>query len=223
MLRHLRYGFGRIHDPRRRLIGALAYHHRLAFVHPFLDGNGRTTRLMTHLHLVALGLRPTLWSLSRGLARQHQDYYRMLALADRPREGDLDGRGKLSRKHYFAFIEFMLDVCHDQIDYMTQAVDPAALRERVVRAFRYNAQLRAAGAREESAAAMHALLVQGEMPRSDFKTFTGLTPRPAIDELSRLIRLGVVLSPTPKSRSVQPGLPAWFAQEIFPDLHRRFQ
>ena len=70
---------------------------------------------------------------------------------------------------------------------------------------------------------MHALLVQGEMPRSDFKTFTGLTPRPAIDELSRLIRLGVVLSPTPKSRSVQPGLPAWFAQEIFPDLHRRFQ
>lgn len=223
MLRHLRYGFGRIHDPRRRLIGALAYHHRLAFVHPFLDGNGRTTRLMTHLHLVALGLRPTLWSLSRGLARQHQDYYRMLALADRPREGDLDGRGKLSRKHYFAFIEFMLDVCHDQIDYMTQAVDPAALRERVVRAFRYNAQLRAAGAREESAAAMHALLVQGEMPRSDFKTFTGLTPRPAIDELSRLIRLGVVLSPTPKSRSVQPGLPTWFAQEIFPDLHRRFQ
>ncbi|EPJ76109.1 MULTISPECIES: hypothetical protein [unclassified Pseudomonas] len=50
-----------------------------------------------------------------------------------------------------------------------------------------------------------------------------MTPRPAIDELSTLIKFGLVESQTPKSRIVTPGLPAWLAQDIFPDLHRRFQ
>lgn len=223
MLRHLQTGFGRQADPRRQLIAALAYHHRLAWVHPFADGNGRVARLITHLQLVSLGLRPTLWSLSRGLARQHQNYYVALTMADRSREGDLDGRGQLSQRRYFEFIEFMLQVCHDQVDYMTAAVDPSKIRERVIHAFHNNEKLLQQGIRPESAPAMIALITQGSLPRSEFKTFTGLTPRPAIDELSRLIKVGLVESQTPKSRTVAVGLPTWFAQEIFPDLHRRFQ
>ncbi|WP_458717104.1 Fic family protein [Pseudomonas gregormendelii] len=223
MLRHLQQGFGRQSDPRRQLISALAYHHRLAWVHPFPDGNGRVVRLITHLQLVRLGLEPTLWSLSRGLARQHDDYYRTLAMADQPREGDLDGRGQMSQKRYFEFIEFMLQVCHDQVDYMTAAVEPSRLRERVTRAFRYNEKLLQEGVRPETASAMIALLTQGSLPRSEIKTFTGLTPRPATDELSKLIKIGLVESQTSRSRVVTPGLPAWFAQDVFPDLHRRFQ
>jgi Fic family protein len=223
MLRHLQAGFGRQTDPRRQLVSSLAYHHRLAWVHPFADGNGRVARLITHLQLVQLGLEPTLWSLSRGLARQHQDYYSALTMADRPREGDLDGRGQLSQRRYFEFIEFMLQVCNDQVDYMTAAVDPSKLRERVIRAFRFNEKLLQQGIRPESAPAIIALITQGSLPRNEIKTFTGLTPRPAIDELSRLIKVGLVESRTPKSRIVTPGLPAWFAQDIFPDLHRRFQ
>jgi hypothetical protein len=129
----------------------------------------------------------------------------------------------MSRKHYFAFIEFMLDVCHDQVDYMTSALNPAAMRERIVRSFKTNERLLDLKIRPQSAPAIHALIMAGSMPRNDLKTFTGLTPRPAIDELTRLIKAGLVVSPTPKSRTVTPGLPAWFAQDIFPDLHRRFQ
>jgi Fic family protein len=223
MLEHLQNGFGNIQDPRRRIIAALANHHRLAFVHPFLDGNGRVSRMITHLQLVQLGLQPHLWSLSRGLARRHQDYYAALANADRPREGDLDGRGKLSQKHYFAFIEFMLEVCHDQVDYMTAALDREKMRERVIRAFKTKERLLDAGVRPETGPAVLALLNQGSLPRSEFKMFTGLPPRGATDELTRLIKLGVVSSPTPKSRTVEPGLPHWFAQTIFPDLHVRLQ
>ncbi|VVM72351.1 hypothetical protein PS862_03604 [Pseudomonas fluorescens] len=223
MLQHLQAGFGRQTDPRRQLISALAYHHRLAWVHPFADGNGRVARLVTHLQLVSLGLKPTLWSLSRGLARQHQSYYSVLTMADRRREGDLDGRGQLSQRRYFEFIEFMLQVCHDQVDYMTAAVNPSQLRERVIRAFRYNEKLQQQGIRPESAPAIVALITQGSLPRNEIKTFTGLSSRLAIDELSRLVKVGLVESRTPKSRIVTPGLPAWFAQDIFPDLHRRFQ
>jgi Fic family protein len=221
MLEHLQWGFGNIQDPRRRIIAALANHHRLAFVHPFLDGNGRVSRMITHLQLAQIGLQPDLWSLSRGLARRHQEYYSVLAKADRPREGDLDGRGQLSQKHYFNFIEFMLDVCHDQVDYMTAALNREKMRERVIRAFKTKERLLDAGVRPDTAPAVLALLLQGSLPRSEFKLFTGLQPRGAIDELTRLIKLGVVLSPTPKSRTVEPGLPAWFAQEIFPELHTR--
>ncbi|MFL6875907.1 hypothetical protein ACJ6YJ_13675 [Pseudomonas marginalis] len=32
----------------------------------------------------------------------------------------------------------------------------------------------------------------------------------------------VFFAPSAKSRSIFPGLPVWFAQMIFPDLHRRF-
>lgn len=223
MLEHLQRFYGASQDPRRRLIATLANHHRLAWVHPFLDGNGRVARMITHLQLVQLGLQPHLWSLSRGLARRHEDYYRTLAMADRPREGDYDGRGQMSQKHYFAFIEFMLDVCHDQVNYMTEALNRDKLRERVIRAFKTNEKLLDVGIRQESAPAVLALLLQGSLPRSEFKTFTGLSSRPAIDELSRLIKAGIVVSRTPKSRTVEPGLPSWFAQDIFPDLHRRFQ
>lgn len=58
------------------------------------------------------------------------------------------------------------------------------------------------------------------MPRSDLKTFLGLGDRLAIDQLQRLIRLGLVESPTPKSRQVYLGLPVWFAQDLVPDLHQ---
>jgi Fic family protein len=221
MLDHLQWGFGNIQDPRRRIIAVLANHHRLAFVHPFLDGNGRVLRMITHLQMVQLGLQPHLWSLSRGLAHRRQDYYSALSKADRPREGDFDGRGQLSQKHYFGFIEFMLDVCHDQVDYMTAAFNHEKLRERVIRAYKTNERLWDAGVRPESAPAVIALLLQGSLPRAEFKVFTGLPHRGAIDELTSLIKLGVVLSPTPKSRTVEPGLPAWFAQEIFPELHTR--
>ncbi|CAI9008915.1 Filamentation induced by cAMP protein Fic [Pseudomonas chlororaphis] len=221
MLRHLQLHYGRIKDPRRQLIAALAGHHRTALVHPFLDGNGRVVRMLTHLQLVHLGLKPFLWSLSRGLARRQDDYYRFLALADRPRENDYDGRGQLSQRHYFNFIEFMLDVCHDQVEYMTSSLNPARLREQVTHVFATAPHLHRAGIRPTSAAAVLALLTQGAMPRAELKIFTGLKDRLATEELSRLIDAGIVVSKTPRSRTVEAGLPARFAGLIFPNLHFR--
>ena len=38
------------------LIAAAAAHHRLTWIHPFLDGNGRVARLFTHAWLVKAGV-----------------------------------------------------------------------------------------------------------------------------------------------------------------------
>src|SRR3989338_3032136 len=186
MLAHLQLHFGRIRDPRQRLVAVLANHHRLSFIHPFLDGNGRVARMLTHLQLAYLGLQPVLWSLSRGLARRQDDYYRYLAMADRSREGDIDGRGQLSQPRYFEFIEFMLDVCHDQVRYMSAALDTAALRERVTQVFASDPELRRQGIRPTSAPAVLALLTQGTLPRAEVKLFTGLKDRLATEGLGRV-------------------------------------
>jgi Fic family protein len=53
-------------------------HHRLVSIHPFLDGNGRTARLVMNLVLLRAGYPPAI------IARANRaQYYRALAQADR--------------------------------------------------------------------------------------------------------------------------------------------
>ena len=222
MLERMQVVYGRLADPRYRLIATLAYHHRLAWVHPFPDGNGRVVRMVTHLQLLKLGLASPLWSLSRGLAREHEAYYQHLAQADQHRQGDLDGRGQLSLKALQAFVRFMLRTCIDQMSYMLEALDRDALRARLERAVAFDERFMAAEIKPETARALHILITQGAVARNDFKVFMGLGERTAINQLKKLVQLGVVDSPSPKSRLIYPGFPVWFAQLVFPDLHRRF-
>ncbi|WP_454865527.1 hypothetical protein [Pseudomonas hormoni] len=94
------------------------------------------------------------------------------------------------------------------------------LRDRLERIVRYEPRFIDAGVRPEAARALHMLLIQGQASRSDFKVFLGLGDRAAIEQLKVLIQLQLVEAPTPKSREVYPGLPVWFAQLVFPDLHQ---
>ena len=222
MLKRLQQVYGGQPDLTSRILATLAYHHRLAFVHPFEDGNGRVVRMITHLQLMRLGLASPLWSLSRGLARKQNDYYARLRAADQPRRGDLDGRGQLTQGGLFEFVEFMLQVCIDQMEYVEQAMDLVSLRQRLERVIGLEPRFVAAGVKQDMAKAIHILLTQGEVARADFKVFSGLHDRVASDQLRKLIDMGVVEAPSAKSRSIYPGLPVWFAQMIFPDLHRRF-
>lgn len=56
-------------------------HHRLVAIHPFLDGNGRTARLVMNLLLLREGYPPTVI-----LRVNRRQYYRVLAQADAGRE-----------------------------------------------------------------------------------------------------------------------------------------
>jgi Fic family protein len=79
-----------------RLVAMAAAHHRLNDIHPFADGNGRVSRLISHAMGLATGIGAHgLWSISRDL-ESRLEYKRMMDHADLPRQGDLDGRGNLS-------------------------------------------------------------------------------------------------------------------------------
>lgn len=222
MLHRMQQVYGTEVDFRYRLLGAMAYHHRLSWVHPFPDGNGRTMRLITHLHLTWLDLASDLWSLSRGLARRQSEYYVRLANADSERRGALDGRGTLSQKGLFDFVDFMLDTCLDQVEYMARSLATHDLRSRLEAIILTNEHFRRAKIRAESGRALHLLITQGRVSRSDFKVYLGVGDRLATEQLAQLISLGVVNSPTPRAREIYPAFPGWFAQQVFQDLHRRF-
>lgn len=109
-----------------------ASHHRLAWIHPFLDGNGRVTRLFTDCFMRGIGLKSYgLWSMSRGFARSSEQYYRYLSIADRPRQGGEDGRGILSDAGLVSFTEYFVDVAIDQMTYFTSLLEPYKLEERI--------------------------------------------------------------------------------------------
>ena len=116
----------------RKIIGVAASHHRLAWIHPFLDGNGRVARLFSHALLRELDLGSEFWSVSRGLARSVDNYKTMLQAADEPRRGgDLDGRGNLTMAGLTEFCRYFLSICIDQIDFMEGLLEPSELLRRM--------------------------------------------------------------------------------------------
>ncbi len=116
----------------RQLIAAAGAHHRLAWIHPFLDGNGRVVRMFTDQYMRAIGLQGYgLWSMSRGFARHAAEYKAFLAKADLPRKGDTDGRGILSDSGLLQFTEFFLDTAIDQLEFFKSIFQPQTLRKRI--------------------------------------------------------------------------------------------
>ena len=107
-------------------------HHRLVWIHPFMDGNGRVARLISHAMLLETLDTGAVWSAARGLARNVEAYKRHLASCDEVRRNELDGRGHLSEEALAAFTEFFLTVCIDQVNFMESLMQPDRLRTRIL-------------------------------------------------------------------------------------------
>ncbi|MCU7921610.1 MAG: Fic family protein [Candidatus Thiodiazotropha sp. (ex Dulcina madagascariensis)] len=90
------------------IISTAASHHRLLRIHPFLDGNGRVARLMSHAILLETPDTGGIWSVARGLAQNVRTYKHHLAEGDLTRRNDLDGKGHLSEEALASLTRFFL-------------------------------------------------------------------------------------------------------------------
>jgi Fic family protein len=198
-------------------IAAIAIaHHRLNYIHPFPDGNGRVSRLVAHAMALRSGIGAHgLWSLSRGLARglvDRGEYKRMMDLADSPRQNDLDGRGNLSLSALQEFVTWFCEVALDQLTFMSQLFDLDTLTARLD-----TYVTRELGLSPSAVKLVRALLQRGEMPRGDAGPVTSLPERTARELLSRLIEAGLVASSTPKG-PVSLRFNTASAETLFPKL-----
>ena len=190
--------YGRVRRGEAALVAAAAAHHRLAWIHPFADGNGRVARLHSHLLLHAMGLTHGLWSPLRGFARSEARYRALLQAADEPRRGALDGRGNLSQAALLDWIAYTLDICIDQVEFMTQQLSVQGMRERIAAALAFESSTQKSGVRTEALMPLHYLFAtQAELGRADFKTLLGLGERVATETVSGLLQRGYLASDTP--------------------------
>jgi len=183
--------YGRERRGEASIVALAAAHHRLAWIHPFLDGNGRVARLHTHLLLHGWGFTNGMWSPLRGFARTEERYKALLQAADEHRRGDLDGRGNLSQQALVDWIDYTLGICIDQVEFMAQMLNIQGMRGRIEAALAFEASAIKSGVRPEAINALHYLFAtQLELSRADFKSMLGLGDRVATEAVSALLRRG---------------------------------
>jgi Fic family protein len=197
------------------ILAAASAHHRLLWIHPFLDGNGRVTRLMSHAMLLDALDTGGIWSVARGLARNVVDYKGHLAACDLPRRNDLDGRGNLSEEELASFTRFFLETCIDQVRFMESLVQPDRLRTRILLWAEEKARMSALP--PQTGSVLEAVLYRGELPRGDVASLLGLTPRHARRIISTLIERGVLVSKGPRD-PLHLAFPAALASRWMPGL-----
>lgn len=197
------------------IISTAAAHHRLLWIHPFVDGNGRVARLMSHAMMLELLDTGAIWSVARGLARRVDQYKALLSNCDLPRRNDLDGRGNLSEEALVEFTQFFLSVCIDQVDFMESLVQPGGLRARIL--LWSEEQTRLGHLPPKSGAILEAVLYRGELRRGDVATVVGASERQGRRIVAALLEQGVLTSDSPYA-PVRLVFPAALASRWMPGL-----
>jgi Fic family protein len=197
------------------IVGAAAAHHRLLWIHPFADGNGRVARLTSHAILLDTLDTGAVWSVARGMARSVNSYKRHLASCDMPRRSALDGRGNLSEESLAGFTEFFLRTCIDQVEFMESLMQPDRLRARIV--LWAQEEIRLKNLPPKSANILEAVLYRGELRRGDAPGVIGTGERQASRVVSALIGRGVLISDSTRA-PLRLIFPAALASRWMPGL-----
>jgi Fic family protein len=210
-----RYRFDRM-GKAGRVIAMAGAHHRFNYIHPFPDGNGRVSRLMSHAMAWSADVAAHgLWSISRGLARgleSRTEYKQMMDLADTPRQADVDGRGNLSERALVDFVVWFLRVAVDQVTFMSTLFELDTL------AGRLRALVAERDLKPEAARLLEEVLVRGEVERGEASRITGLPERSARRVLNDAVTAGLLASATPKG-PVSLRFPAHSLETLFPRLY----
>ncbi|MBU0480150.1 MAG: Fic family protein [Proteobacteria bacterium] len=210
------YG-GKSLKPTDSIIAVAASHHRLAWIHPFFDGNGRVTRLFTHASLIKTRIDGHgLWTVTRGLARNREAYLTALAGADAHRQGDYDGRGSLSEKGLELFCSFFLRMALDQIEYMTALLELDGMLKRIEGYV--TRQVHLGELQAESFFLLREAFLRGEIPRGEAARITGKPERSARRVLKDLLNKSLLVSDSEKG-PVRLAFPTKVAAYYFPLLY----
>lgn len=203
-----------------KILNIFSAHHRFLWIHPFLDGNGRTSRLLTDSLMNFIGIEGYgLWNISRGLARDNSKYKRLLAAADEHRLNDYDGRGNLTKKGLYDFVNFMLDISIDQIKYMNSMLRIKELTGRIdryvefSRAKMYNIE----PLPKHADRLLKELLIKGSIKRGEVEKVIGTKQTVASEHIKELLKRDYIQSDSPRG-DIRIKFNAHFAMKIFPEL-----
>lgn len=212
--------FSEVYEPKKlsrqqQIVSVAAAHHRLLWIHPFLDGNGRVARLMSHAMLLKLRVGSSLWSVARGLARRADRYRDLLAAADSPRRNDLDGRGARSLAALKDFCHFFLQTCIDQVNFMSELLQPPELLRRIQ--LYVDDEVSAKRLPKGSYAMLREAFREGSLSRGRAPELTGYEERRARQIVAELLERGLLRSDSHRS-PLRLAFPAEVHERWLPNL-----
>jgi Fic family protein len=199
-----------------RLIAMAASHHRLTWLHPFRDGNGRVTRLFSGLYLAASGINESnLWSLSRGLSRNKKQYMFELWATDSPDEKSGD---YFSEELLADFCEYFFKICLDQIGFMEKLLRLDQIEARIDWYVQSRQRQNLPSIHSEAARLLRAVFMRGAIARGKAPEILNLSERSARRVVSALLDEGLLQSPSHRA-PLTIGLPLAALPFYFPDLY----
>lgn len=205
-----------VRDAPASLVAAAAAHHRLTWIHPFGDGNGRIARLLTHLWFIQSGAGGAgLWTLSRGLACGVGHYKFLLAEADEKRMNDFGGRGRMSDRKLFEFCAWLLDTARDQVAYMAKTLQIETLAGRLGAAMLHKEH--SGELPKKSSKLVREALIKGRIARTEAAAIMSVSPRTAQPIVRILVERGYLKSPSERGK-LSVGFPAEICAFAFPEL-----
>lgn len=214
------YNPAKISDTIKRIIAIAASHHRLAWIHPFQDGNGRVVRLYSEALFINEKLDASgLWSISRGLAIRNTEYYSALHNADHERQGDYDGKGNLSDKFLVSFCTFFLETAIDQINYMSKLLEIDSIIARISSYIDLMSVRK--GLRLESKYILNEAFLKGRITRGDAMRLTGKKLAVARSIMKDLISEGLLIEKEESGEkwTLYINFPVKVAPYLFPKLY----
>lgn len=198
------------------VLNTAAAHHRLLWIHPFLDGNGRVARLISYAMLRTALDTCGLWSVARGLARNAEVYKSHLAACDSPRRNDLDGRGNLSEEALVEFTRYFLDICLDQIEFMESLMRPKELRTRIMAWA--DDEIRLKRLHEKAKPILDHILFNGSLERKDLPGLVGTDERQSRRIAQPLVEIGIIRAVSTRAPYTL-AFPAELAPRLMPGLY----
>lgn len=214
LLAHMRKMYG-AQGRSGAILAAACAHHRLVWVHPFIDLNGRVSRMVAHAMLRESVGSEGLWSASRGLARRDAEYKQRLMAADELRHGGADGRGNLSEQRLAEFATFFLETCIDQVRFMEELMQPQRLRERIMTWCK--AEMAAGTLSKGADIVMREALMLGAVERGVLPELLGVGDRQARKVTAELLSAGALKANTQRA-PLRLSFPARLASDWMPGL-----
>ncbi|RUM24380.1 Fic family protein [Rhizobium vallis] len=200
-----------------RILASAYGHHRLLWVQPFPEGNGRIARLLSHRALRSVLRTDGLWSVVRGLALRKREYRTLLQSCDEPSQAAVsrEERGPLSEGAFADFTRFFIETCIDQIDFMSEIIQPHSLRGRALTWVQH--EIKAGQLPRGAEMVVNAILYRGELDRGEVAILARASDRSARRVTAALIKSGVVTAESSRS-TLRLSFPAGLAVRFFPEL-----
>lgn len=200
-----------------RLLAILSMHHRLAWIHPFRDGNGRMVRLHTAAAMAYVGINAhSLWSLARGLSRNKTEYYIHLRFADLYED-----------EHLADFLELCLEQCLDQIAFIGKLLRLDTMEARIEKflgqqhdlaSMSGDAKFSRAVAREKLPSLLSEVFRCGTMQRMRVYEILGLGRKAGAQVIKPLLERGILVTDSPRG-PLKFGFPEDAMPSYFPHLY----